>query len=35
MAKMKESIGAMSISAAEKSMILGGNATRLYDIEQS
>jgi aminocarboxymuconate-semialdehyde decarboxylase len=35
MPKMKESIGALSISAAEKSMILGGNATRLYNIQQS
>lgn len=35
MSKMKESIGAMPISAAEKSMILGGNAQRLYNIKQS
>ena len=33
MAKMKESIGALQISAAEKSMILGGNAERLYGIQ--
>lgn len=33
MAKMKESIGALPISAAEKSMILGGNAARLYGVE--
>lgn len=32
MSKMKESIGTMPISAAEKSMILGGNASRLYGI---
>ena len=33
MSKMKESIGALQISAAEKSMILGGNAARLYGIQ--
>jgi aminocarboxymuconate-semialdehyde decarboxylase len=32
MAKMKESINAMPISAAEKGMILGGNAERLYGL---
>jgi len=32
MAKMKESITAMPVSAAEKAMILGGNAARLYGI---
>ena len=32
MAKMKESISALQISAAEKSMILGGNAARLYGL---
>jgi aminocarboxymuconate-semialdehyde decarboxylase len=32
MAKMKESISAMPIAAAEKAMILGGNAARLYRI---
>ncbi len=35
MSKMKESIGALSIAAAEKSMILGGNAARLYEIKPS
>jgi aminocarboxymuconate-semialdehyde decarboxylase len=35
MSKMKESINALQISAAEKAMILGGNATRLYGITQS
>jgi aminocarboxymuconate-semialdehyde decarboxylase len=34
MSKMKESIGALPISAAEQSMILGGNAARLYGIPQ-
>ena len=33
MPKMKESIGALSIAAAEKSMILGGNAAMLYGIQ--
>ena len=33
MAKMKASIGALQISAAEKSMILGGNAARLYGVQ--
>lgn len=32
MAKMKESINALQISAAEKAMILGGNAARLYNL---
>ena len=32
MSKMKESINALQISAAEKSMILGGNAARLYGL---
>lgn len=32
MSKMKESIGTLPIPAAEKSMILGGNAARLYGI---
>jgi aminocarboxymuconate-semialdehyde decarboxylase len=32
MSKMKESINALQISAAEKSMILGGNAARLYKL---
>ena len=32
MAKMKESIGALEIPAAEKGMILGGNAERVYGI---
>jgi aminocarboxymuconate-semialdehyde decarboxylase len=32
MSKMKESINALQISAAEKAMILGGNAARLYGI---
>jgi len=32
MAKMKESIATLQISAAEKSMILGGNAARLYGL---
>jgi aminocarboxymuconate-semialdehyde decarboxylase len=32
MPKMKESIGALQIPAAEKSMILGGNAARLYGL---
>lgn len=32
MSKMKESIGALEISAAEKAMILGGNAARLYGL---
>jgi aminocarboxymuconate-semialdehyde decarboxylase len=32
MAKMKESINSLSISGAEKLMILGGNASRLYGI---
>ena len=35
MSGMKESIGALPISAAEKAMILGGNAARLYGISQS
>jgi aminocarboxymuconate-semialdehyde decarboxylase len=35
MPKMKESIGALQISAAEKSMIFGGNAVRLYNIQES
>ncbi|MGH8247675.1 MAG: amidohydrolase family protein [Gammaproteobacteria bacterium] len=35
MSKMKESIGMLPISAAEKGMILGGNAERLYNIQQS
>ena len=35
MSRMKESIGALPISAAEKAMILGGNAARLYGISQS
>jgi len=35
MSKMKESIGALAIPAAEKSMILGGNAARLYNIKPS
>jgi hypothetical protein len=30
MAKMKESIGALDLPAAEKAMILGGNAARVY-----
>jgi aminocarboxymuconate-semialdehyde decarboxylase len=33
MVRMKESIGTLQISAAEKSMILGGNAARLYGIQ--
>jgi aminocarboxymuconate-semialdehyde decarboxylase len=33
MSKMKESIGALQISAAEKAMILGGNAARLYGLD--
>jgi len=33
MAKMKESIGVLDIPAAEKAMILGGNAARLYGIQ--
>jgi aminocarboxymuconate-semialdehyde decarboxylase len=33
MAKMKESIGVLPISAAEKSLILGGNATALYRLD--
>jgi len=32
MSKMKESIGAMQIPAAERAMILGGNAARLYGL---
>lgn len=32
MSKMKESINVLQISAAEKSMILGGNAARLYGL---
>jgi aminocarboxymuconate-semialdehyde decarboxylase len=32
MAKMKESIGMLDLPAAEKGMILGGNAARLYGI---
>ena len=32
MPKMKESIGALDISAAEKALILGGNAQRVYGI---
>lgn len=32
MARMKESIGMLPIAAAEKSMILGGNAARLYRV---
>lgn len=32
MAKMKESIGVLDIPAAEKAMILGGNAARLYGV---
>jgi aminocarboxymuconate-semialdehyde decarboxylase len=32
MAKMKESIGALDIPAAEKGMILGGNAERVYGL---
>jgi aminocarboxymuconate-semialdehyde decarboxylase len=32
MSKMKESIHALEISAAEKAMILGGNAARVYGI---
>ena len=32
MSKMKESINALQISAAEKSMILGGNAASLYKL---
>jgi aminocarboxymuconate-semialdehyde decarboxylase len=32
MSKMRESIGALEIPAAEKAMILGGNAARLYGI---
>ncbi len=32
MAKMKESIGVLAIPAAEKAMILGGNAARLYGV---
>ena len=32
LAKMKESISAMPVSAAEKALILGGNAARLYGI---
>lgn len=35
MSKMTESIGTLQISAAEKAMILGGNAARLYDVRQS
>ena len=35
MSKMKGSINALPISAAEKSMILGGNAARLYGIQLS
>ncbi len=34
MAKMKESIGVLPISAAEKSMILGGNAAALYQVAE-
>jgi aminocarboxymuconate-semialdehyde decarboxylase len=34
MAKMKESIASMPIAAAERAMILGGNAARLYRITQ-
>jgi aminocarboxymuconate-semialdehyde decarboxylase len=33
MSKMKESISALPISAAEKEMILGGNAAKLYGIQ--
>jgi hypothetical protein len=32
MMKMKESIGALELPAAEKALILGGNAQRLYGI---
>jgi predicted TIM-barrel fold metal-dependent hydrolase len=32
MEKMKASIEAMDISAAERAMILGGNAMRLYGV---
>jgi hypothetical protein len=32
MSKMKESINSLQISAAEKAMILGGNAARLHGI---
>jgi predicted TIM-barrel fold metal-dependent hydrolase len=35
MSKMKESINAMPISAAEKAMILGGNASKLYGANNS
>ena len=35
MSKMKESINSLPIAAAEKSMILGGNAARLYNIKSS
>jgi aminocarboxymuconate-semialdehyde decarboxylase len=35
MSKMKESINAMPISAAEKAMILGGNASKLYGVNNS
>jgi predicted TIM-barrel fold metal-dependent hydrolase len=33
MSKMKSSIGGLPISAAEKAMILGGNAAQLYRIQ--
>lgn len=32
MAKMRESIGALELPAAERAMILGGNAARLYGV---
>jgi aminocarboxymuconate-semialdehyde decarboxylase len=35
MSKMKESISALPISAAEKEMILGGNAAKLYGIQKN
>lgn len=34
MAKMRESIGVMAVSAAEKGMILGGNAAQLYGLTE-
>ncbi len=33
MSKMKESINALPLSSAEKAMVLGGNAARLYNIQ--